>query len=202
MATTQYHHFIVIFAGAANLEAPDFGRSDRVCQVAESAPRHWSIAEDGQPVAMTSEQQAHLAPLLATLDPLPNPAAQPTIAGADGTWFTFYVRRGGQQASYRWWASPPDGCGALGAIAQYVEQIADSPRQRAAELQRQITWRLFDRLAARGHAWPPIRARWRRAAGPLSVAKARRCWRVSCYSLGQNNGPGQATGAGRRLGAL
>jgi len=149
MATTKFYLFVVTFAGAQTRDLAALGQSDRVYQIAESPQHDWAIVENEQLVATTGEQQALLARLLAALDPLPDLAIEPTSFGSDGTWITFVIQRGDQQTTYRWWASPPAGWSALGAIAQYVQQLADLPREQVAQQQRRVVGQLFERIAAR-----------------------------------------------------
>lgn len=149
MPLTRSYHFVITFAEATSRDAALDGSIDRAYRIAESPQHRWTISEHGQPVAIDGEQQSQLAQLLAGLAPLPDPAIAPEFAGSDGTWVTVVILRGDQQVSYRWWVRPPAGWEALGAVVEFVQQLADAPREQEAQRQRQIARQFFDCLAAR-----------------------------------------------------
>ncbi|MBC8075712.1 MAG: nuclear transport factor 2 family protein [Chloroflexales bacterium] len=149
MPITVFYRFVVTFAGAATPDDSPVGYSDRVYSIVEPPQQRWTIAEDEQTVALTDAQHERLVRLLAALEPPPNPTIAPMVPGSDGTWRTVIIRHGDQQTAYRWWGSPPTAWAALDAICQYVQQLADIPREQVAQRQRQITRQFFDRLAAR-----------------------------------------------------
>jgi hypothetical protein len=182
---TQLYHFVITFAGAASRDAGPIASIDRVYRILEVPQHGWLVSENEQPAAITGQQQARLAQLLAALERLPDPALEPLPAGSDGTWVTAVVQRGDQQVSYRWWVHPPAEWDALGAVTQFVQQLAEAPREQEADGQRQIARQFFSHLVARdlrgmlAHYHPDIR--YSNPFFELHGAQVGALWRM-CWS--------------------
>lgn len=147
---TQFYHIVITFANADMPVVAAADASEQLYHLVESPLHQWAVWEQGKPVTLTGEQQTQLAKMLAALASLPDPSTlPPIIPGADGSWTTVDVRRGGIQASYRWWGLPPTSLQALGAITEYVRQLADAPRQEAARQEALVVQHYVACLAAR-----------------------------------------------------
>lgn len=159
MPTTRFHLFSIAFADATSDAAPSAfetvgeqragGSNERRYFIEEQAAGVWKAWENGQIIALTTEQHDDFRVLLAALRPLPRPDIETGPPGEDGTWHTVVVRTEGRQQSYRWWSNPPSDWARLDAVAKRVQQLADIPRRTLAEQNRVVAQQFFDRLAAR-----------------------------------------------------
>jgi hypothetical protein len=149
MPITLFYHFVITFADTTRRDVGDQEKSDHVYKIVESPQHHWTISENQQPVTIADAQHAQLAHLLAALPPFPDPAIEPIVFGSDGTWVSVVIQRGDQQLAYRWWVHPPASWDKLAAITEFIQQLADAPREQEAQRQRQITRQFFDQLIAR-----------------------------------------------------
>jgi ketosteroid isomerase-like protein len=184
---TQFYHVVITFADAGMppvVAAAD--TSEQLYQLVENTAHQWTVWEQGQLATLTEAQQTQLARMLAALASLPDPNTLPPITpGADGSWTTVDVRRSGNQVRYRWWGPLPTSLQALGAVTEYVRQIADGPRQEAARQQALIAQHYFACLATRdlpgmlAHCHPNIvyQNRFVELNGKQVVALWRTVWR-------------------------
>lgn len=147
MPIIQYQRFTVAFQGSPPIspQVDQVGTDYRI----EEAAGAWKVWENALPVAMTPEQHSELKSRLEALRPLPEPDIEPRQPGEDGTWCTISVSDGSGTQGYTWWGPPPPEWARLEAVIDYVESLADIPRQALAEQTRVVAAQYFDRLAAR-----------------------------------------------------
>jgi SnoaL-like domain len=150
---TLFHNFTITFADAPSPDVQGMSQGlggSHLYHLLESSAHRWTIFEDAQPITMTNEQHEQLAALLSALHPLPDSAIElPQFLQTDPTWISVVIQYANQQTTYPPWVRPPAEWQSLAEITQYVEQLANIPREQRRAQEQDLTRQFFRHLANR-----------------------------------------------------
>lgn len=137
MPFTSFQQVIIDFESAtpfAERPAPDSsGLPTHAVRLVESQSeqgRSFTLHDGGRPeYTLTSEETERLVALLGQIA-----VAVPwqSIAGFDGTDYTLVLRRAMSSITFGWWAMTPTGWESVGAVFDYVMDVAKRQREAAA----------------------------------------------------------------------
>jgi len=72
-----------------------------------------------------SLSSAESAALLALLNAVVVPVMVKSLPGLDGTWYSLSLTRARDSFHFTWWMQPPAGWESLGAVAAFINQVAE-----------------------------------------------------------------------------